>query len=134
MRMLGADATPEQRQKMRDIMAEVGFTPGSGPPSPEQREQMRKLMTERGLIPAESGAGRSDSAFFTRTVYRLPGGNKAARPETVSVKVGITDGLASEVAGGLAEGDVVITSVNVPGTKPGAAPSNPFGGGGPRRF
>jgi HlyD family secretion protein len=134
MRMLGADATPEQRQKMREINAEVGYTPGSGPPSAEQREQIRKLMTDGGLIPAGSGAGRNDSPFFTRTVFRLPGGSKAARPETVSIKVGITDGLASEVVGGLAEGDVVITSVNVPGTKPGAAPSNPFGGGGPRRF
>ena len=133
MRMLGADATPEQRQKMRDIMAEVGFTPGSGPPSTEQREQMRKLMTERGLTPGESGASRGESAFTTRTAYRLPGGNKTARPEPVSVKVGITDGLASEAAGGLTEGDVIITSVNVPGAKPGAAPSNPFGGG-PRRF
>ena len=134
MRMLGADATPEQRQKMRDIMAEVGFTPGSGPPSQEQRDQMRKLMTERGLIAADSGAGRGDSPYTTRTVYRLPGGNKTARPEPVSVKVGITDGLASEIASGLTEGDVIITSVNVPGAKPGAAPSNPFGGGGLRRF
>jgi HlyD family secretion protein len=133
MRMLGADATPEQRQKMRDIMAEVGFTPGSGPPSQEQRDQMRKLMTERGLIAADSGAGRGDSPYTTRTVYRLPGGNKTARPEPVSVKVGITDGLSSEIASGLTEGDVIITSVNVPGAKPGAAPSNPFGGG-PRRF
>jgi hypothetical protein len=38
----------------------------------------------------------------------------------------------SEVAGGLAEGDVIITSAFVPGAKPGAAPANPFNG--PRRF
>jgi len=131
-RMLGADATPEQRQKMREIMAEVGFTPGSGPPSPEQREQIKKLMAERGLTPAES-TNRGDSPFITRTVYRLPGGNKAARPEPVSVKVGITDGLSSEIASGLAESDVVITSVFVPGAKTGAPSSNPFGSG-PRRF
>ena len=131
--MFGADASPEQRQKMREIMAEIGFTPGSGPPSPEQREQMRKLMTERGLTPPERSAAHGETAFVNRTVYRLPGGNKAARPEPVSVKVGITDGLSSEIAGGLAEGDVIITSVFVPGAKPGAAPSSPFGNG-PRRF
>lgn len=133
--MLGPDATPEQQQKLREIMAEVGFTPGSGgPPSPEQREQIRKLMIERGLTPAERPSGRSESPYVTRTVYRLPDGNKSAHPEPVSVKVGITDGLASEIAGGLAEGDVIITSVTVPGAKPGAVPSNPFGGGQPRRF
>ncbi len=129
--MLGADATPEQRQKMKEIMAEVGFTPGSGPPSPEQREQIRKLMAERGLIPAE-GAGGSETANVIRTVYRLPGGNKTAPPEAVSVKVGITDGLASEIIDGVAEGDVLVTSVFVPGAKPAAAQANPFSGG--RRF
>ncbi len=132
--MLGPDATPEQQQKMREIMAEVGFTPGSGPPSPEQREQIRKFKIERGLTPAEPTTNRSEATYLTRTVYRLPGGNKLARPDPVSVKVGITDGLASEIASGLAEGDTVITSVNIPGAKPGAAPSNPFGGSQPRRF
>ena len=134
--MLGADATPEQRKKMREIMAEIGFTPGSGgPPSPEQREQMRKLMVERGIIPAESAAA-GENAIATRTVYRLSGGNKTAPPDAVSVKVGITDGINSEIIDGIAEGDVLITSVTVPGAKPTTtpAPSNPFGGGGQRRF
>ena len=135
--MLGPDATPEQKQKMRDIMAEIGFVPGSGPPSPEQREQMRKLMVERGLITAEQAAGRNGSngepAYVTRTVYRLPGGNKTANPEAVRVKVGITDTYMSEISEGLAEGDVLLTGVTLPGAKPSAAPSNPFGGQ-PRRF
>ncbi len=131
--MLGADATPEQRQKMREIMAEIGFTPGSGPPTPEQRELMRKLMVERGLAQAEAASG-NETAIVTRTVYRLPGGSRAAQPEAVSVKVGITDGLASEIVDGVAEGDVLITSVNIPGAKPAAAPANPFSGQGQRRF
>jgi HlyD family secretion protein len=138
-RMFGPDAPPEVRQKMRDIMAEIGFTPGSGPPSPEQREQMRKLMIERGLITAEEAAaaaarrGNGDQpVYMTRTIYRLPGGNPLASPEALSVKVGITDGLMSEIAGGLNEGDILITSVNIPNAR---APrtSNPFGNG-PRRF
>ena len=135
MRMLGHDATPEQQQKLRAILAEVGFTPGSGPPSSEQRDQIRKLMAERGLTQAGQSGGRSDTPFTTRTVYRLPAGNKSARPEPVSIKVGITDGLASEVVSGLTEGDAIITSVFVPGAKPGNSSSNPFGGSQqPRRF
>ncbi|MBI2515306.1 MAG: efflux RND transporter periplasmic adaptor subunit [Opitutae bacterium] len=133
-----ANLTPEQRQKMREIMVEIGFTPGSGPPSPEQREQMRKLMVERGVITAEQAAAASnrgsagDPVIVTRTLYRLPRGDKSASPEAVSVRVGITDGLASEIVDGIAEGDVVITSVNLPGAKPAGAQSNPFGGA--RRF
>ena len=136
-----ANMSPEQREKMRSINAELGIDFRQGPPSPEQREQMRKLMVERGVITAEQAAemaGRTSNAsgepvYVNRTVYRLPGGNKTARPEAVSVKVGITDGLASEVASGLKEGDVLITSVNVPNAKPGAPAANPFGGG-QRRF
>ena len=129
-----ANLTPEQQQKMREIMAEVGYTRGSsGPPTPEQREQIRKLMLERGLTPPEPVAARPGEITYTnRTVYRLPGGNKAAAPEAVTVKVGITDGLASEIADGLKEGDVIITSVTVTSAKPGAPASNPFSGG--RRF
>ena len=134
--LMGPDAPPESREKMRAIMAEVGVDFRQGPPTPEQRDQIRKLMVERGLITAEQAAeaaSRSSGAnneptYTTRTVYRLPGGNKAAKAEAVSVKVGITDGLVSEIASGLSEGDVLITSVTVPNAKPGAPAANPFGG------
>jgi HlyD family secretion protein len=128
-----ANATPEEREKIREIMAEVGYSRGSGPPTPEQREQIRKLMLERGLTPPEqTGARAGETSVVTRTVYRLPRGDKTATPAAVSVQVGITDGLASEIIEGLAEGDVLLTSVNVPGAKTAAPASNPFGG--PRRF
>ncbi len=138
-----ANMTPEQKEKMRAINAEVGVDFRQGPPTPEQREQIRKLMVERGVITAEQAAemaGRTSGAngepvYINRTVYRLPGGSKTARPEAVAVRVGITDGLVSEVAAGgaLSEGDTIVTSVNVPNAKPGAAPAaNPFGG--QRRF
>ena len=140
-RLLGPDAPPEAREKMRAIMAEVGVDFRQGPPTPEQRDQIRKLMVERGLITAEQAAeaaprrnaDSSEPVYSRRTVYRLPGGNKLAAPEAVQVSVGITDGLGSEVAAGLNEGDVVITSVTVPNAKPGAPATNPFGGG-QRRF
>jgi HlyD family secretion protein len=131
--LLSADATPEQRQKMRDIIAELGIDFRNGPPTPEQREQLKKRMAEEGLVPA-ADAGNGASPASTRTVYRLPGGNKLAQPESVTVKVGITDGIASEILDGVAEGDVLITSVTVSNPTKAAAPtSNPFGGGG-RRF
>jgi HlyD family secretion protein len=130
-----AGLAPEQRRKMREIAAEVGIDFRSGPPTPEQREQLRKLMLERGVIAADQAGVRGNDgepAITTRTLYRLPGGNKSAPPEAVQVRVGITDGLASEIIDGVAEGDVIVTSVNVPGARPAGAPSNPFGGG--RRF
>jgi len=133
---LSPDATPEQRQKMRAIMAEIGVDFRNGPPTPEQREQIRKRMAEEGLIPA-TGGDSSSSPVTTRTVYRLPGGNKLATPESVTVKIGITDDISSEVLDGVAEGDVLITSVSMPGSaKPATAapPANPFGGPGGRRF
>lgn len=127
----GADATPEQREQMRAIMAEVGLT-SFRDATPEQREQFRKLLTERGLLPAAAAPG--ESVVTTRTLYRLPGGKKDSTPEPVAVKIGITDGSASEVVDGLTEGETIITGlVTVTGASPASQPaSNPFGGG--RRF
>jgi HlyD family secretion protein len=117
---------------MRAIMTEVGIT-NFREATPEQREQFRKLLTERGVIAAPAAPG--ETTVTTRTVYRLPGGKKTATPEPVSVKVGITDGSASEVVDGIAEGDTIITGLSVAAA--GAATSqpaaNPFSGGG-RRF
>ena len=67
-----------------------------------------------------------------RTVYVLREG--AAEPQAVQIKVGISDGIFTEVQEGLQEGDrVVVASSGGPlqSSMPGMA--NPFGGG-PRRF
>lgn len=129
--LLGPDATPELREKMRAVMAELGIT-NFRDASPEQREQLRKLLIERGLIAAPAGPG--ENSVTIRTVYRLPAGSKTATPEPVSVKIGITDGSASEVVGGIAEGDTIITGLTVATGTAAAQPAtpNPFGGG--RRF
>lgn len=130
----GADLTDEQRAKVREIMNEVGIDFRSGPPSQEQRMKMQELMIAAGIPVANS---TSPGATTTRTVYRLPGGNREATPEAVSVHIGITDGFTSEVVSGLSEGDTIITSANVPGAAPAAGPgggsNNPFSGGGPGR-
>jgi HlyD family secretion protein len=129
--------TPEQREKARAIMAEVGVDFRSGPPTPEQREQIRKLMLERGLpVPEQpAAAARPGEVVVTlRTVYRLTGTAPNQQLEAVTIRTGITDGSTTEVVDGLQEGDAVVTSVTVPsgGARP-SGTTNPFGGG-PRRF
>ncbi len=52
----------------------------------------------------------------------------------MQVKVGLTDGVSTEITDGLKEGDVIVTGTTTPQTSSAAQPSsNPFGGG-PRRF
>jgi HlyD family secretion protein len=132
--MFGGDMTPEQREQMRAVITELGIT-NMREATPEQREQLRKVLTERGIIPAAAAPG--EVVITTRTIYRLPGGNKLATPQPVSVKVGITDGIASEIidGSGVTEGDLIITGiapVGAAGTSSAPA-ANPFGGG-QRRF
>jgi len=53
----------------------------------------------------------------------------------VRVRLGVTDGIFTEVIEGLDENDVVVTGSNTPTpTSGGAGGQNPFGGGGPRGF
>jgi HlyD family secretion protein len=51
----------------------------------------------------------------------------------VPIKIGISDGIDTEVLDGLKEGDQVVTSATSSSTQTTAPASNPFGGG-PRRF
>lgn len=130
----GANMTDEQRAQFREIMAAAGVDFRSGPPTPEQRARLVELLTAAGLpVPEAFGGGRAEpGTVTTRTVFRLPGGNKSAQPEAVIIRTGISDGSASEVLSGLAEGDVLITSVVIPGATVAGGPagaSNPFTGG-----
>jgi HlyD family secretion protein len=52
----------------------------------------------------------------------------------VPIKIGISDGIETEVLDGLKEGDQVVTGTTSTSTQTTAPASNPFGGGGPRRF
>ena len=86
--------------------------------------------------PAKTGGGgekrqgrESAAPSPTRTVYVLRGG----QPEPVQAKLGISDGIATEVLDGLSENDPVITGViNPQPTAPAQPSTNPLGGG--RRF
>jgi HlyD family secretion protein len=71
---------------------------------------------------------KRDPTGSARTVYVLAGN----KPQPVSIKTGISDGIFTEVLDGLKEGDLVITSAT---SKTGAAQSqSPFSPGMPRRF
>jgi len=71
-----------------------------------------------------------------RTVYILASA-EGKRPELKPVKIqtGITDGVSTEVTEGLKEGDQLVTGIlTMQGSGSMQRPSNPFGGGGMRRF
>lgn len=63
-------------------------------------------------IAATGTPARVDRGDPSGTVlYRLPSSDPAASPEAVVVRLGISDGLMTEVLDGLSEGDQVVTGV-----------------------
>ncbi len=100
--------------------------------------------------PAEGNAGgrrsgeRANRARgegrMMRTLYTLTGtatnatANAIPELKPVQVKLGITDNVMTEVVEGLNEGDAVVVSIiTTNNNAPASIPSNPFGGGIPRR-
>jgi HlyD family secretion protein len=72
--------------------------------------------------------GRSADVSTERTVY-FPSGS---RPSPVQIKVGISDGISTEVLEGLKEGDRVVTAMT---SRPSVQPANnPLAGSQQRRF
>lgn len=130
-----------EEDKQRQLYADAGFTPGSSPPSPEVRARLAQLAQERGIDLSalrRGGRGRESSApaaVSSRTVYKLAGTPAQPKVEAVNVRLGISDGINTELLEGLAEGDQLITSAYIPGQQTtGAAPANnPFTGA-RRRF
>jgi len=122
------------REQMRQLMTDAGVDFRSGPPSPDALARLQALAKERGIeLPERFQSGRSSTAgaVVTRTVYKLAGTETKPMAEAVTIKLGITDGSATEVIEGLAEGDVLISSLVVPGTAMGSSqpPRNPFSSG-----
>jgi len=88
----------------------------------------------------EGGAPRRENTFTTtittRTLYRITNPDaedKDKRIESVSVKLGVSDGLTTEVLEGLKDGDTLLTGVIMPGAVAAAQPppgssKNPFQG------
>jgi HlyD family secretion protein len=121
----------ERHQQIHQLMQEAGFVPGNGPPTPDVLQRMQQLATERGIeLPARFSGHAGSDAPVIRTVYRLPSGNATAKPEAVSVKLGISDGVNTEVIDGLKEGDVIITGLNSATAGGSSGTASPFGPGG----
>ena len=71
-----------------------------------------------GARPGARRPGGETADAHQRTLYVLRDG----RPETVDVKTGLSDGTVTEIAAGLAEGDLVIVEANVGGKPAGSGP------------
>jgi HlyD family secretion protein len=87
--------------------------------------------------PGGPGAGRPRGERQpVRTVYILADKNDPTKLKPVQVKVGISDGVYTEVLDGLSENDQVVTGINQGNDPaPSGPPSSSFGGrGGFRRF
>jgi HlyD family secretion protein len=82
-----------------------------------------------GRQPAAKPGGNRAERRIERTVYVLAPG--ASKPTSVTIKTGISDGVATEVLDGLKEGDRVVTGMTESGAVSAPA-TNPFGSG-PRR-
>ncbi|MGH7967286.1 MAG: efflux RND transporter periplasmic adaptor subunit, partial [Limisphaerales bacterium] len=90
---------------------------------------------ERGPGGGSNGPGgrsRRPDRQLTRTVYVLQGGD-SKRPEQqklkpVQIKVGISDGVSTEVVDGLEEGQQVVTGMIVTGEGANGPTRSPFGG------
>lgn len=148
----------ERRTAMREIMREAGISPGS-PPSPQALAKAQELAKAKGIEidfarfgrgggggggrGGERGersgqrAGQASNAPVSRTVYKLIKDDpEKPRLEALTAKLGITDGISTELIEGAAEGDLIVTSIIMPNAKSGSTPGsspNPFSPGGYRR-
>lgn len=117
----------------RDLLAEVGYkdAPDSRP-TREQIAKVRVLAAERGIVlPERRRGGRNPTtmpgAETSRTLYVPSGTPEALKALPVEVKLGITDGLNTEVISGLDEHAFVITGMDETNDKTAAKPTtNPF--------
>jgi HlyD family secretion protein len=119
----------ERRQQIHQLMQDAGFVRGNGPPTPDIIQRMQQLAKERGIELPERFKGQSSGdAVVIRTVYLLPGGDPKAKPTAASVKLGISDGVNTEIINGLKAGDVIITGLNSTVGSGSQGASSPFGG------
>ena len=114
------DALKIPNSALRFRMPDESPTPAAKrDPSAGGRQSAGKPPTTRGERRAE------------RSVYVLSLG--ASKPTRVTIKTGISDGVATEIVEGLKEGDRVVNGVTESGGATATPATNPFGGG-PRRF
>lgn len=122
----------EGRDGARQLFQEAGISFGGGPPSPDALAKLRALAAERGIeLPERFRAAPAADAIVSRVVYRTAGTPEKPKLEPVRVKLGISDGIATEIVEGLAEGDNIVTAVTSTAATTARPAANPFSG---RRF
>jgi HlyD family secretion protein len=99
-------------------------------PADSKAAETKPSASPRGARPNSGGRNRGGEVRSERTVYVLSGGE----PKPTQIKTGISDGVYTEVLGGLKEGDRVVTAALTAEKGASPAPANPFSGGGQRRF
>ena len=95
---------------------------------PETGDSAPKPSVEKTSFTGKKPSGRKSESRVERTVYLLRDG----KPAPTQIKVGISDGVFTEVIEGLNEGDQVIigsTGASQPSAQTAPASSNPFSGG-----
>ena len=132
--------TGAKRTNATPMVFAQNTNPGAGAPGGRGDGERRG---GRGGPGGTGGGNRSGKSRTERqplrTVFTLTsseaGKSSGAEPELkpVQVKLGINDGVMTEVIEGLAEGDQVVISMTTNTNTPASNPSNPFGGGFPRR-
>ena len=159
----GAMTDDERMRATGEIMREIGFQRGSPATSEmiEKAKSLAKekgldpdLVAARLSMPGGKGKGGKggggggggggaggsggnsgfNNTIVDRQVFKLSDAtSKSKKIEPVTAKLGISDGSYTEVLGGLAEGDTLITSVTMPGAPapllaPPGSTQNPFQG------
>jgi len=107
--------------------AGAGGRPGGGPNGPGSGRRGGGFGG-----PGGPGGGRPHTEHQpVRTVYILADRNDPTKLKPVQVKVGISDGVYTEVLDGITENDVVVTGINQPSDQvQSGPPSGGFGGRG----
>jgi len=117
-------------------------TEGAGGQGPGAGQEGRRRGGGEGRGPGTGGAGGGGTRpkperAGPRTVYTVVAGSgKEMKLKPITIRTGLNDGAYTEVIEGLKEGDQVVTGLLAAnsGQPGGSRPSNPFSGGGFRRF
>ncbi|WP_043583252.1 efflux RND transporter periplasmic adaptor subunit [Geminisphaera colitermitum] len=133
-----ASAANSPTDQVTQLLLEAGNPPGQQP-TREIWAKVRALATERGIVlPSRRnrGSGGNQQQITTRTLYKPAGTPDAPLAQSVAVKLGVTDGINTEILEGLADGDEIITGIQTATTSSSASSGagNPFAPQPRRRF
>ncbi len=149
----GTPASPDQIAKAKQLAKDKGLDPDlvaarMSMPGGRKRGEGGGGGGDRGSRGGFSGGGSRggggggsgergfNNTIFTRPIFRIVDPTSAEKKvESVTAKLGVSDGFYTEVLEGLNEGDTVVKGVTLPGAAPvlaGQGGMNPFQGGSSR--